>query len=119
MQNKMPKEKGIDKSVSFVREGYLYITNRRKSFHSDIFETRLLGKKAICMGGQEAVELFYDTDKFERKNAFPKRVQDTLLGRGSVLSLDGEAHKHRKAMFMSIMSPKELDHLKNLQYKLY
>jgi len=114
MQNKMPKEKGIDKSVSFVREGYLYITNRRKSFHSDIFETRLLGKKAICMGGQEAVELFYDTDKFERKNAFPKRVQDTLLGRGSVLSLDGEAHKHRKAMFMSIMSPKELDHLKNL-----
>mgnify|MGYP005609894813 CR=1 FL=1 len=110
----MPKEKGIDKSVSFIREGYLYITNRRKSFHSDIFETRLLGKKAICMGGQEAVELFYDTDKFERKNAFPKRVQDTLLGRGSVLSLDGEAHKHRKAMFMSIMSPKELDHLKNL-----
>ena len=76
MQNKMPKEKGIDKSVSFIREGYLYITNRRKSFHSDIFETRLLGKKAICMGGQEAVELFYDTDKFERKNAFrkPKRA---------------------------------------------
>lgn len=113
-QNKMPKESGIDKSISFMREGYLYILNRRKSFHSDVFETRLLGKKAICLGGKEGAELFYDNEKFERKNAFPKRVLDTLLGRGSVLSLDGEAHKHRKAMFMSIMTPTELDRLKTI-----
>ena len=110
-QNNMPKESGIDKSLSLMREGYLYILNRRRSFHSDVFETRLLGKKAICMGGQEAAELFYDTEKFERQNAFPKRVLDTLLGRGSVLSLDGEAHKHRKAMFMSVMSRNDLDRL--------
>lgn len=110
----MPKESGIDKSISFMREGYLYILNRRRSFNSDVFETRLLGKKTICMGGKEAAEIFYDTDKFERKNAFPKRVLDTLLGRGSVLSLDGDAHKHRKAMFMAIMTPNELDRLKSL-----
>lgn len=110
-QNEMPKENGIDKSISFIREGYLYILNRRRSFQSDVFETRLLGKKAICMGGQEAAELFYDDDKFERNNAFPKRVLDTLLGRGSVISLDGEAHRHRKEMFMSIMSRDELDRL--------
>ena len=113
-QNNMPKEFGIDKSISFMREGYLYILNRRRSFHSDVFETRLLGKKAICMGGKEAAEIFYDTEKFERKNAFPKRVLDTLVGRGSVLSLDSEAHKHRKAMFMAVMTPNELDRLKNL-----
>ena len=113
-QNKMPKERGIDKSISFMREGYLYILNRRRSFHSDIFETRLLGKKAICMGGKEAAEIFYDTEKFERKNAFPKRVLDTLLGRGSVLSQDDNAHMHRKAMFMAVMTPHELDRLKNL-----
>lgn len=113
-QNKMPKESGIDKSISFMREGYLYILNRRKSFQSDVFETRLLGKKAICMGGQEAAELFYDTEKFERNNAFPKRVLDTLLGRNSVLTLDGEAHKRRKGMFMSIMTPNELKRLKDL-----
>lgn len=113
-QNHMPKESGIDKSISFLREGYLYILNRRRSFHSDVFETRLLGKKAICMGGQEAVELFYDSEKFERRNAAPKRMLDTLIGRGSVLSLDGEAHKHRKAMFMNVMTPYELDRLKHL-----
>ncbi len=113
-QNKMPKERGIDKSISFMREGYFYILNRRRSFHSDVFETRLLGKRAICMGGKEAAEIFYDTEKFERKNAFPKRVLDTLLGRGSVLSQDGNNHLHRKAMFMAIMTPHELDRLKNL-----
>ena len=113
-QNKMPKERGIDKSISFMREGYLYILNRRRSFHSDVFETRLLGKKAICMGGKEAAEIFYDTEKFERKNAFPKRVLDTLLGRGSVLSQDGNAHMHRKAMFMAVMTSNELDRLKIL-----
>jgi len=113
-QNKMPKESGIDHSISFLREGYLYISNRRRSFNSDVFETRLLGKKAICMGGEEAAELFYDTEKFERKNAFPKRVLDTLLGRNSVLSLDGEAHKRRKGMFMSIMTPNELRRLMDI-----
>ena len=49
---KMPREEGIDHSLSLMREGYMYILNKRRSFNSDIFETRLLGKKAICMGGK-------------------------------------------------------------------
>ena len=42
--NQMPREEGIDHSLSLMSEGYLYILNRRHSFNSDIFETRLLGK---------------------------------------------------------------------------
>ncbi len=103
--NKIPREEGIDHSLSLIREGYRYISNRRQSFHSDIFETRLLGKKAICMGGKEAAEVFYDTEKFQRKDAAPNRVVQTLFGKNGVQALDGEAHKHRKEMFMSIMSP--------------
>ena len=57
-KNQMPREEGIDHSLSLLREGYMYILNRRHSFNSDIFETRLLGKKAICMGGKEAAEVF-------------------------------------------------------------
>lgn len=60
MSNKiqMPREEGIDHTLSLMREGYMYILNRRHSFNSDIFETRLFGKKAICMGGKEAAEVF-------------------------------------------------------------
>ena len=63
--NEMPREQGLDHSFNFMTEGYMYILNRRKSFHSDVFETRLLGKKAICLGGKEGAELFYDNEKFE------------------------------------------------------
>lgn len=45
MTNSVPKEEGIDHSLNLMREGYLYILNRRQSFHSDLFETRLLGKR--------------------------------------------------------------------------
>ena len=102
--NQMPREEGLDHSVTLMREGYMYIPNRRKSFQSDVFETRLLGQKAICMGGKQAAELFYDRDKFKRSGAAPKRVRQTLFGEKGVQTLDGKAHFHRKEMFMSLMS---------------
>ena len=54
----MPREEGLDHSLSLMREGYMYILNRRRSFHSDVFETRLLGKKAICMGEKRQRKFF-------------------------------------------------------------
>jgi fatty-acid peroxygenase len=102
--NQMPKEEGIDHSLSLLREGYMYISNRCRSFNSNIFETRLLGKKAICMVGKEAAEVFYDTEKFKRRGAAPNRVVQTLFGKNGVQVLDGQSHKQRKEMFMSMMS---------------
>lgn len=113
----MPREEGIDHTLSLMREGYMYILNRRKSFNSDVFETRLLGQKAICMGGKEATEIFYDSDKFKRKDAAPNRAVQTLFGKNGVQALDGLVHKHRKEMFMSIMSPEGLNNLINITKK--
>ena len=118
--NQIPREEGLDHSLSLIREGYLYISNRRHSFNSDIFETRLFGKRAICMGGKEAAEIFYDNEKFKRKKAAPNRIVQTLFGKNGVQTLDDQAHKHRKAMFMSIMSPagmKKLTDLTKVQWE--
>ena len=112
--NQIPQEEGIDHSLSLMREGYMYILNRRRSFNSDVFETRLLGKKVICMGGKEAAEVFYDTEKFKRKSAAPNRAVQTLFGKNGVQALDGQNHKHRKEMFMSIMTPDELKTLTDI-----
>ncbi|MFJ5771898.1 cytochrome P450 [Psychrobacillus sp. NPDC093180] len=110
----VPREEGLDNSLSLLREGYMYIPNRRHSFATDVFETRLLGQKAICMGGEGAAEIFYDNEKFIRNGAAPKRVQKTLFGEKGVQTLDGEAHTHRKKMFMSLMTPEKLEELKNI-----
>ena len=48
---KFPREEGIDHSLQLLKEGYHFIVNRQRDLQSDVFETRLLGKKTICMVG--------------------------------------------------------------------
>jgi len=96
----IPQEDGIDNSLNLLREGYMYISNRCHSFNSIVFQTRLLGKKAICMTGKDAVTIFYDTKKFKRKDVAPNRAIQTLFGKHSVQTLDGPDHQHRKKMLL-------------------
>ncbi|WP_144510381.1 cytochrome P450 [Bacillus sp. FJAT-22090] len=117
MTSQIPREDGMDNSLRFLREGYMYIPNRRTSFASNIFETRLLGQKTICMGGIEAAEVFYDDEKFIRNGAAPKRMQKTLFGEKGVQTLDGAEHTHRKKMFMSLMTREKLESLRAITEK--
>ena len=111
MENQMPKEIGIDHSISLLKEGYHFILNRSEKFQSNVFETRILGKKAICMIGEEAAQVFYDPKKFQRTDAAPNRIVQTLFGKNSVQTLDDEEHRNRKAMLMSVMTEEHLNHL--------
>ncbi|MFD1037777.1 cytochrome P450 [Virgibacillus byunsanensis] len=112
MNSSIPQEKGFDNSLALMTEGYLYIPNRRRHFQSDIFQTHLMGgQKVICMGGEEAAEIFYDNDKFQRQGAAPKRIQKSLFGGSGVQTLDGSAHKLRKQLFMSLMTTERLSQL--------
>ena len=119
-QGKLPQDTGPDNTVAFLNEGYLFITNRREKFKHDIFETHLLGgKKVICMAGKEAAKIFYDNDKFKREGAAPNRILDTLFGQDGVQTLDGTAHKHRKAMFMNFMNQDALEEIATLVEKYW
>src|SRR5699024_9513685 len=89
----------------------MYIPNRRHSFHSDFFKTRLFGQNAVCMGGKEAAELFYDNEKFKRKKATPKPAVKSFFGENSVQTLDGDTHQHRKNILMSVMTSNRLQQL--------
>lgn len=105
---KIPCDKTIDNSLSLLLEGYLFIPNRCYKYKTDIFQTRLLGKKAICMTGEDAAKVFYNDNYFKRKDVTPKRIQKTLTGQNGVQGLDGNAHTNRKQMFMSLMTPENL-----------
>ena len=63
---------------------------------------QLLGDEAMLVRGAEGVELFYDDRLIARHGAMPAIVQETLFGHGSVHSLDGDEHHHRKATFVDI-----------------
>lgn len=107
----IPSDQSIDSTLALASEGYCFISNRCDRYQSEIFQTRLLLQKAICFRGEEAAKVFYDTDKFSRQNAAPKRIQKTLLGEGGVQGLDGETHRQRKQIFMLLMT---LEHMAEL-----
>jgi len=109
-----PRDPGLDNTLALLREGYLYIPNRCRRYHSDVFKTRLLLQDTICMSGAEAAALFYDADRFVRKGAAPMRVQKTLFGVGGVQGLDGERHLHRKLLFMPLMDDSNVEQLVRL-----
>lgn len=108
----MPRDTAFDSSLALFAEGNTFIQRRCRRLNSDIFETRLLLQHTICMMGEEAVRLFYDSDKFQRHGAMPRRVQKTLLGVGGVQSLDGTPHAQRKHLFVeTLMSQPRIDAL--------
>lgn len=112
--SKIPTDAGIDSTLGLMFDGYEFISKRCDRLQSDIFQTRILLEKMICLRGKEAAKVFYDTDKFSRRGAAPQRIQKTLLGRGGVQGLDDAAHRHRKQIFMALMSSEHMDQLRDL-----
>ena len=93
-----------DNTLAFLADGYRFISKRMKKYETDIFVTRILGKKAICITGEEASRLIYHPDLFERNNALPKRIQKSIFGEHAIQTMDGEQHLHRKQLFLSLLT---------------
>lgn len=113
----IPKEKCLDSTIKLLLEGYLFIPNRCLKYHSDIFETRLMGQKVICMSGQKSAEQFYNKNLFTRKGVMPTRIKETLFGKNAIQTLEGPAHTNRKIMFLSLMTPEKTDIIVELARK--
>ncbi|RYD36632.1 MAG: cytochrome P450 [Verrucomicrobiaceae bacterium] len=99
----IPTDRTLDSTLALMREGFPFIRNRCSRLRSDLFQTRIMGMRVLCMSGRQAAEIFYDPARFVRNGAVPRRVRKTLLGENGVQTMDDEAHRHRKAMFMSLM----------------
>jgi fatty-acid peroxygenase len=110
---RIPRD-SLDSTIALIRDPYGFISKRSRHYQSDLFETRLMLRKTICLTGPESAELFYDPSRFVRRDASPGRIQKTLFGQGGVQGLDDEAHRHRKEMFMSLMTPERIGQLGEL-----
>ncbi|MFC4737324.1 cytochrome P450 [Bacillus daqingensis] len=114
MTKKIPRTKELDSTAALVKEGFLFFENRRKKLRSDMFETRLMGKKTLVFRGEEAAKLFYNESKFQRKKAIPKPLRQTLTGEGAIHGTDDTHHKQRKRMFLSMMTPERIEEMKRI-----
>jgi len=98
-----PHDSSPDSTLALLREGYAFISNRCNRLQSDVFETRLMFSRVICAMGEDAAAMFYHPGRFTRKKALPPTALMLLQDVGSAMVLDGEAHRHRKQMLMSLM----------------
>lgn len=91
-----------DESLAFLREGYGFTRGRRLNGRA-AYRTRLAGRRALIVGGEEGARLFYDQERVRRRGAIPAPTRRALFGKGAVHGLDGSAHAHRKAMFVELL----------------
>jgi fatty-acid peroxygenase len=110
----MPRTAWPDSTIALARDPYRFISRTCDRLDTDVFETHLLLQRAICMRGKEAAELICDLTRFVRHGASPRRISNTLVGRGGVHGLDGEAHRHRKAMFLAVTAPERVSRLASI-----
>lgn len=94
----------FDNSIALLADPYRFVSRECVRRGADLFETRIALEPTVFMTGPHAAEVFYDTERFTREGAAPEPLRATLFGNGGVQTLDGAAHRHRKAMFMSLMS---------------
>ncbi|NEM08634.1 cytochrome P450 [Geodermatophilus normandii] len=93
----------LENSLALLTKGYAWLPDLRRAHGGRAVGTRLGGLPAVGIEGPEAARFLYDEDHVHRAHAIPEPVQGTLFGKGAVHTLDGEAHRVRKAMFVAML----------------
>lgn len=114
----IPIDKSFDSTIALLfTQGYEFVTSHARALETDTFQTRIMLRKAFCTYGREASEQFYSPGRFTRRGALPLFAMTLIQDLGSVMVLNDEDHRRRKAMFMEMMSPESLRRIGELTEK--
>jgi fatty-acid peroxygenase len=91
-----------DRTIPLVRTGYPWAAQVRDG--AAAAPTRLLGRRAVVVGGPTGVRRFYDP-RLRRRGAFPAVIKLLLFGPGTVHGIDDAEHHLRKALFLGVITP--------------
>ena len=87
-----------------LRHGYLAVElDRRERRGAATYATRMLGRRAVVLGTEQAARTFYDETVVKRAGAMPRPLKDLLFGRGAVHGLDGLDHHRRKDLIRALV----------------
>ena len=52
----IPRGPALEAGPTLLREAYKFIPNRCRRFRSDVFQTRLMSRRVVCMSGPKQPE---------------------------------------------------------------
>ncbi len=110
----IPHVAGFDSTLALARDPYRFVSRTARDLGSDIFALRLMLRPAIALTGPEGAELFYRPDLFRRHGATPALPRDVLFGKGGIQGTDGVRHRTRKALFLGLTGPDQVERLDRL-----
>jgi fatty-acid peroxygenase len=93
----------LENGLQLLGQGYGWLPDKRRRLGRRTVPSRLGGLPVYGIEGPDAARFLYDEDHVVRSGAIPEPVQATLFGKGAVHTLDGEAHRVRKAMFVGLL----------------
>ena len=94
----------LDQSVPMLAKGYAWLPDRRRALgRGTVHERLMVARQLLGVEGPAGARFVYDEDHVRRSGALPEPVVSTLFGHGAVHTLDGEAHRVRKAMFVHLL----------------
>ena len=93
----------LENSPLLLAKGYGWLPDARRARGRRTVAARLGGLPVLGIEGPDAARFLCDEEHVRRSHAIPEPVQGTLFGKGAVHTLDGEAHRVRKAMFVSLL----------------
>ncbi|MGY1858334.1 cytochrome P450 [Modestobacter sp. SYSU DS0290] len=99
----MTRRPRLDQTIPMLAQGYAWLPDRRRANGGDTVHSRLMLRRTLGVKGPEAARFLYDEDNVRRSGALPEPVVSTLFGHGAVHTLDGEAHRVRKGMFIELL----------------
>lgn len=101
----IPRVRGWTHDARLLANPYRHLSALMAARDSDAIQLRLMGEPTLCIAGGEAAAFFYDNQRIRRRGAAPEPLRATLFGKGGVQGLDDFAHRHRKGMFLDMLSP--------------
>src|SRR3954451_12366006 len=104
----------FDHTLAAAIKGYAWLPDLRREAGGDPVRTRVMGRRALGICGTYATMFFYGEGNLERHTALPHLVVSSLFGKGAVHTLDGEAHRARKALFTSLLLGDGIDEVAEL-----
>lgn len=90
------QDKGIDHTIDFLRDGYLYFSKRMNEYHEDAVRSRIFGRKLVMLRGDEALDLVKDAAIFKEEKSVSELSPGLLTKENNICYLADIDYYHEK-----------------------